>query len=99
MMIQAIKDYFLNVFVRAIVGYMFFIFFLIVIFIGYFLLADLTSAIKFITEFAKDDFGKVVIFLPLFFSLFKADKKGSGKVNVNRGTTDFYLLTHNSRWL
>lgn len=99
-MIQTIKDYLLTVLVRAIIGYIFFVLILIVIFIAYIIIVDLTSAIKFFTEFAKDDFGKVVVFMPLFSSFFKADKEGSADLKVKKkDTIDEYLITGDSKWL
>ena len=98
-MIATIKDYLLTVLVRAIIGYMFFMFFLLVIFVGYIVISDWASAVNFITRLTDNGFAKIVVWLPLVLSLFKADSKGNAKGKVSRGTTDFYLLTNNSRWL
>ena len=98
-MLETIKNYFLNVLVRAIIGYVFLTMTALVIFVGYVVFTDWTIAVNFVDRIANNDFAKITIWLPLFFSLFKQDSKGNAKGKVSRGTTDFYLLTNNSRWL
>ncbi len=98
-MIATIKDYLLTVLVRAIMGYMFFMFFLLVIFVGYIVISDWASAVNFITGLTNNGFAKIVVWLPLVFSLFKADSEGNAKGKASRRNTDLYLLTNNSIWL
>ena len=87
-----IKDYLLTVLVRAIIGYVLFLFFLLVIFVGYIVISDWASAVNFITSLTDDGFAKIVVWLPLVFSLFKAD------VKVSNETKKFYKQTKHFFW-
>lgn len=98
-MLTTIKDYFLNVLVRAIINYVSFAFIMLVILVGYVLITDWATTVKFATDIANNDFTRFVIWLPLFFSLFKADKRGKATGRASRGTTEYYLMTNNSAWL
>ena len=96
-----IKDYFLTVFVRAIIGYVLFLFFLLVIFVGYIVIADLTSAVNFITRLTDNGFAKIVVWLPLVLSLFKADAKASNETKkFYKQTEHFFEMydTTKGRW-
>lgn len=98
---MAIKDYFLTVFVRAIIGYVLFLFFLLVIFVGYIVIADLTSAVNFITRLTDNGFAKIVVWLPLVLSLFKADAKESNETKkFYKQTEHFFEMydTTKGRW-
>ena len=98
---MAIKDYFLTDFVRAIIGYVLFLFFLLVIFVGYILIADLTSAVNFITRLTDNGFAKIVVWLPLVLSLFKADAKASNETKkFYKQTEHFFEMydTTKGRW-
>ncbi|AII15603.1 hypothetical protein CIG1485E_a0078 (plasmid) [Campylobacter iguaniorum] len=86
-MIATIKDYLLTVLVRAIIGYVLFLFFLLVIFVGYIVISDWASAVNFITGLTDNGFAKIVVWLPLVFSLFKADARASNE------TKKFYKQT------
>ncbi len=86
-MIATIKDYLLTVLVRAIIGYVLFLFFLLVIFVGYIVISDWASAVNFITGLTDNGFAKIVVWLPLVFSLFKADVRASNE------TKKFYKQT------
>lgn len=98
-MLATIIDYLLTVLVRAIIGYGFLIMIALVIFVGYVVFTDWTIAVDFVDRIANNDFAKITIWLPLFFSLFKADSEGNAKGKVSRRNTDLYLLTNNSIWL
>lgn len=98
-MLTTIKDYFLNVLVRAIISYVSFAFIMLVILVGYVLITDWATTVKFATDIANNDFTRFVIWLPLFFSLFKADKRGNATSRASSGTTEYYLMTNNSAWL
>ena len=89
---MTIKDYLLTVLVRAIIGYVLFLFFLLVIFVGYIVISDWASAVNFITGLTDDGFAKIVVWLPLVFSLFKAD------VKVSNETKKFYKRTGYFFW-
>jgi len=52
-----------------------------------------------VRAYTNNDFAKITIWLPLFFSLFKADSEGNAKGKASRRNTDLYLLTNNSIWL
>lgn len=98
---MVIKDYFLTVFVRAIIGYVLFLFFLLVIFVGYIVIADLTSAVNFITRLTDNGFAKIVVWLPLVFSLFKADIRASNETKkFYKQTEHFFEMydTTKGRW-
>lgn len=98
---MAIKDYFLTVFVRAIIGYVLFLFFLLVIFVGYIVIVDLTSAVNFITRLTDNGFAKIVVWLPLVLSLFKADAKASNETKkFYKQTEHFFEMydTTKGRW-
>ena len=98
---MAIKDYFLTVFVRAIISYVLFLFFLLVIFVGYIVIADLTSAVNFITRLTDNGFAKIVVWLPLVLSLFKADAKASNETKkFYKQTEHFFEMydTTKGRW-
>ena len=98
---MAIKDYFLTVFVRAIIGYVLFLFFLLVIFVGYIVIADLTSAFNFITRLTDNGFAKIVVWLPLVLSLFKADIRASNETKkFYKQTEHFFEMydTTKGRW-
>lgn len=98
---MVIKDYFLTVFVRAIIGYVLFLFFLLVIFVGYIVIADLTSAVNFITRLTDNGFAKIVVWLPLVLSLFKADAKASNETKkFYKQTEHFFEMydTTKGRW-
>lgn len=98
---MAIKDYFLTVFVRAIIGYVLFLFFLLVIFVGYIVIADLTSAVNFITRLTDNGFAKIVVWLPLVLSLFKADAKASNETKKFYKQTEHFFEMYDTtkvRW-
>ena len=98
---MAIKDYFLTVFVRAIIGYVLFLFFLLVIFVGYIVIADLTSAVNFITRLTDNGFAKIVVWLPLVLYLLKADEKASNETKkFYKQTEHFFEMydTTKGRW-
>jgi len=69
-MSERIKDYLFIVLIKIIIGYMFFMFFLLVIFIGYIVIADWGSAVNFMIELINEDLMKVVAPIPLIFSWF-----------------------------
>lgn len=98
-MIGALVNYFLTVLVRAIIGYLFFIFALGIIFVGYYFMTDFTTAIKSMKEILDTDFAHIVVWVPLVLSLFKAELKGNASSNVDISSTDLYLITNNSSWL
>ena len=98
---MAIKDYCLTLFVIAIIGYVLFLFFLLVIFVGYIVIADLTSAVNFITRLTDNGFAKIVVWLPLVLSLFKADAKASNETKkFYKQTEHFFEMydTTKGRW-
>ena len=98
---MVIKDYFLTVFVRAIIGYVLFLFFLLVIFVGYIVIADLTSAVNFITRLTDNGFAKIVVWLPLVLSLFKADAKASNETKKFYKQTEHFFEMYDTtkvRW-
>lgn len=90
-MMAIIKDYFLMVFIRMIIGYMFFLFFLCVIFVGYIFIADWVSAVNFITGLTDNDFAKIVVWLPFVLSWFN-----SSETNDNR--TSYKFDSHNNHY-
>lgn len=78
-MIATIKDYFLNVLVRAIINYVSFAFIMLVILVGYVLITDWATMVNFAIDLTNNDFAKVVVWLPLVSSLFKADTRPSNE--------------------
>lgn len=88
-MIMAIKNYFLMVLIKMIIGYMFFLFFLCVIFVGYIFIADWSSAVNFITGLTDNDFAKIVVWMPFVLSWFN-----SSETNNNR--TSYKFDSHES---
>jgi len=100
-MMATIKDYLLTVLVRAIIGYMFFMFFMFVIFIGYIVIADWGSAVNFIIGLTDNGFAKIVVWLPLVFSLFKADLRASNETKKYYKKTEHFFEMYDTtggRW-
>ncbi|MBD3795460.1 MAG: hypothetical protein IE881_05940 [Epsilonproteobacteria bacterium] len=100
-MIATIKDYLLIVLVRAIMGYMFFMFFLFVIFVGYIVISDWASAVNFITGLTNNSFAKIVVWLPLVFSLFKANLRASNETKKYYKRTEHFFEMYDTtggRW-
>ena len=85
-MIRALVNYFLTVLVRAIIGQLFFLFALGIIFDGYYFMTDFTTAIKSMKEILDTDFAHIVVWAPLVLSLFSNECCFSSKDNE---TTDY----------
>ena len=83
-MLETIKNYFLNVLVRAIIGYVFLTMTALVIFVGYVLITDWATMVNFAIDLTNNDFAKVVVWLPLVASLGKANNTTGGKNEANK---------------
>ena len=85
---ETIKDYLLTVLIKIIIGYVLFMFFLLVIFVGYIVVSDWESAVKFMTGFLDNDYTKIVACFPLVFAWFN-DEDNNKKYEDNNKTIDF----------
>lgn len=76
-MISRIKDYFLTVLVRMIVGYVIFTVIAVVAFLAYAIIYGWGSAIALASRLASNEIVSLVVWLPFALAWFRDDRKGS----------------------
>jgi len=90
-----IMSYLRSVLIRLIVGYLMFGLMLLMVFFIYFIFGDLDSAINFFMMFVNNTFGKIILFLPVFTSLFGDNiSHTQNSKKWSKETTGFLKLTN-----